>query len=306
MIRLGTRRSPLALWQANHVAKLLEKEGIAVKIIPIVTFGDKETKKPLVAIGGKGLFLKEIEEALLRKEVDLGVHSLKDVPAALPEGLTLAGFIGREDPRDGFIGRDGKAFWDLPLGARIGTGSLRRAVQLLRLREDLKIIPLRGNVHTRLKKMEREKLDGIVLAMAGLKRLGLQDRVTYCFEPEELIPAVGQGVLGLEVREADEKIQGMLKKLLDPSLQRIIQGERTWLAILEGSCRIPMGAYCYPDQGGFKMISFLATPDGSRFLREEATGDDPMTVGKGCAEKLFKRGGKAILEAVETYPHPAS
>lgn len=303
-MKIGTRKSALAMWQARHVEAKLISLGIESELVPIVTRGDKIQDRALTRIGGKGLFLKEIEEALLEGKVDLAVHSLKDVPAELPGGLVMTGYLSREDPRDAFAGAEGSRFEDLPEKARVGTGSLRRAVQLLKLRPDLTLVPIRGNVETRLKKIQKENLAGVVLASAGLKRLRFEDRITYLFEPETMIPAVGQGILGLECREEDGKIRDIVKKIVDENTMRVASGERRFLEVLQGSCQVPMGGFCQKIDGGFRMTGFVASPDGSFFVRESMESADPEEAGERVARNILDQGAAEVMAHVDDYPHP--
>ncbi|HPR62620.1 MAG TPA: hydroxymethylbilane synthase [Thermoanaerobaculia bacterium] len=303
-MRLGTRRSPLALWQAHHVSAKLSDLGIEVELVPIVTQGDRIQDRALIEIGGKGLFLKEIEEALLEGTVDLAVHSLKDVPAFLPDGLVMSGYLSREDPRDAFAGKNGLTVRAIPEGGRVGTGSLRRAVQLLKLRPDLTIVPIRGNVETRLKKIETEDLHGAVLAAAGLHRLGLSDRITDLFSPEDMIPAVGQGILGLECRKGDASVLEAVSRIVDGSTMRLAEAERAFLGILEGSCQVPMGGHCWKEGDRFRMVGFVASPDGSFFTREEGEGGDPSALGMLLGQRILDQGAAEVMAHVDDYPHP--
>jgi len=293
-IRIGTRNSKLALYQAALVHDLLKAAGHDGEIIPISTQGDQVQDRQLLELGGKGLFVKEIEEALLNGTCDIAVHSLKDVPYLIPSGLALHTFLRREDPRDVFAGGDGP-FETLPRKARVGTGSLRRAVQLKRLRPDIEIVPIRGNVETRLKKIKAERLDGVVLAYAGLRRLELDDQITSVFSPFELIPAVGQGVIAVEHRKDAAAVCDLLEGLNDRDTARAVAAERQFLEMMEGSCKIPMGGYCEPKDGGHHMIAFVASPDGREFLKTEAIGDNPLELGTAVAEALLGRGARNLI-----------
>ena len=294
-IRIGTRGSRLALYQATLVQSLLKEAGHEGEIVPIATQGDQVQDQPLVDLGGKGLFVKEIEDALLKGICDVAVHSLKDVPYYVPSGLALHTFLPREDPRDVFVGADGP-FETLPRKSRVGTGALRRAVQLKRLRPDLEIVPIRGNVETRLKKIKSERLAGAVLAYAGLKRLGLDAQITSVFSPFEIIPAVGQGVIAVEHRKDDAAVCDILEGLNDRDTARAVLAERQFLEMVEGSCKVPMGGYCVAKDEGHHMIAFIASPDGKEFLKTEAIGDNPRELGTAVAEELVRRGARKLLE----------
>lgn len=304
---IGTRGSALALWQANHVRDLLEKAhpGLEVTLEVIKTTGDKITDVPLAKVGGKGLFVKEIEEALLTEKVDLAVHSLKDVPAELPERLALCAILPREDPSDALVVRSGLGprLSDLPRGARLGTSSLRRQLQLRALRPDLVITPLRGNVDTRLRKLDEGEYDAIVLASAGLKRLGLGERISQSFSPEELLPAIGQGILGLEARKDDERVRGLIAPLHDPKSARVAAAERGVNAALAGGCQVPIAAHATlsgKQQGHVQIHALVGSPDGSVILREEIKGPAASEAeaelwGRALAERLRARGADEII-----------
>ena len=247
-IKIGTRGSQLALFQANWVKDQLlrTRPDLKVTLVKIKTTGDKIQDVPLAKIGGKGLFVKEIEESLLDKRIDLAVHSIKDVPTEFPQGLHLSVITKREDPRDVFISRNGKTLSDLPQGAKIGTSSLRRQAQLLHFRNDFELIPLRGNLDTRLKKLETMRLDGIVLALAGVKRLGLEERITEVIPSEISLPATGQGALGIETRMNDREVEDQIRFLDDRDSSVAITAERAFLKKLEGGCQVPIAAYARP------------------------------------------------------------
>lgn len=321
--RLGTRGSQLALWQANWVKSEIEKKnpGIAVEIVKIKTTGDKILDVPLAKVGGKGLFVKEIEEALLSKRIDLAVHSMKDVPTDLPKGLHLAAITEREDPRDAFIGRkqeagskkpevenNGKScllpltscLLNLPQGANVGTSSLRRSSQLLSLRPDLKISQLRGNLNTRLKKLDDGGFDAIILAAAGVKRLGWSDRITEYIPPEISLPAIGQGALGIETR-ADDKETNALIAFFDHSPTSIsVRGERAFLRRLEGGCQVPIAAYGEVKDEKMNLIGLVASTDGKKIIKDSIAGtvDRAEALGVELAEKLLKMGAWDILKEV--------
>jgi len=294
-IRIGTRSSKLALYQAALVQGLLKAAGHEGEIVPITTQGDTVQDRPLVEIGGKGLFVKEIEDALLKGACDVAVHSLKDVPYYVPSGLVIHTFLEREDPRDVFVG-EAKDFDLLRKGARVGTGSLRRAVQLKRLRPDIEIVPIRGNVETRIRKIKEENLAGVVLAYAGLKRLGLDHLITTVFSPYEVIPAVGQGVIAIEHRKADTHVCDVLEGFNHADTARAVMAERIFLEMVEGSCTVPMGGYCEAREGSHHMVAFIASPDGKEYMKSEALGDNPMELGTGVAEDLVRKGARRLLE----------
>lgn len=298
-LRIGTRGSALALWQAEWVkAQLLAAhEELAVELLVIKTTGDKILDVPLAKVGGKGLFVKEIEEALLDGKADLAVHSVKDMPAELPEGLHLAVMPPREDPRDALISRNGAGLEALPHGARVGTSSLRRAAQLLHLRPDLRIETLRGNVDTRLRKLESEGFDAIVLAAAGLKRMELSHVVSEYLEPERMLPAVGQGALGIETRTGDAFTNEMVASLAHPETMTIVRAERAFLKRLEGGCQVPIGAHATMEGETLILTGMVADLEGVRLIRKELRGDaqQPEVVGERLAEVILESGGAEIL-----------
>ena len=295
-IRIGSRGSMLALWQANHVAAQLRGAGHAVEIKRITTTGDRVLDRRLDAVGGKGAFLKEIEEALLAREVDLAVHSLKDVPTAQPDGLTLCAFLPREDPRDALLSRDNAPLGGLPKGARIGTTSLRRAALLKELRRDLVIEDLRGNVDSRIRRLREGRFDAVLLAMAGLVRLGRQDEVAEALHPVQFIPAPGQGVIGLECRAGDTAIVEATAPLHDAPTARRVEAERALLAGLGGSCNVPLGAYADLSGRSLRLWAFMARPDGSHMVRRHGEGDDAAELGRRLADELLEWGGSPLPE----------
>ncbi len=286
-VRIGTRGSPLALAQAEMTRAALAAttpdlaEAGAVEVVVIKTTGDRVLDRPLAEIGGKGLFTKEIEEALLDRSIDLAVHSMKDVPTALPPGLVIAAMLPREDPRDALIAGDCRRIADLPEGAVIGTASLRRAAQLLVLRPDLRVITFRGNVQTRLRKLEEGEVAATFLAMAGLKRLGLESAASAALEPEEMLPAVAQGAVGIEAREDDEPTLELLARIDHAVTFRRVVAERAFLAALEGSCRTPIAALAELDGDSLTFRGLVARPDGSGLRRTErrASAADAEVVG---------------------------
>lgn len=309
-LKLGTRGSMLAMAQANWVKERLEARWprLVIELVPMRTRGDKILDTPLYQMGGKGLFLKEIEEALLRKEIDLAVHSIKDVPADLPPGLHLAAIPEREDPRDVLVSRRGLRLDELPIGARVGTSSLRRQAQLLAIRPDLEVRPLRGNVDTRLRKLKEAPLDAVILAAAGLRRLGLVDRVTQFLEPEVMIPAIGQGALGLECRVEDPEINRLVRALNHRPSSCAVKAERAFLRRLEGGCQVPVAAHASLHDGNFILRAMVASPDGKRVVRGQRISTPSMAeaTGQALAEELLDRGASEILGEIykNQYPEP--
>ncbi|MGP0564798.1 MULTISPECIES: hydroxymethylbilane synthase [unclassified Nitrospina] len=301
-IRIGTRGSPLALWQANWIKSLLEEEhpDITVSLITIKTSGDKIQDVPLAKVGGKGLFTKEIEEGLLRNEVDIAVHSMKDVPMKLPPGLGLSVITEREDPRDALISRDGKKLDELPQGAKVGTGSFRRTTQLLAYRPDLQIVPMRGNVGTRLDKMEKENLDGIILAAAGLKRMGMADRISECIPPEIMLPGGGQGAVGIETRKDDPGVMMRILPLEHEDTHTALEAERSFLHRLEGGCQVPIGVYATVDGNRIHIRGMVGSLDGKQVFRAEGSGviQDAVKLGDQCALEILEQGAGKVLDEI--------
>jgi hydroxymethylbilane synthase len=304
-LRIGSRGSQLALWQANHISALLRARGHEVEIEVIHTTGDKITDVPLAMVGtkgglGKGIFTKEIEEALAAGRVDLAVHSLKDLPTELPAGFEIAAITERQDPRDAFCSQLYSKIEDLPPGARVGTSSLRRQAQLKAIRPDLDIHPLRGNVDTRLRKLEQGEYDAIILASAGLKRLGRTELIKQIIPAEIMCPAAGQGALGIEIRKGDDVTRQYLEFLNDPAARAATTCERALLNRLGGGCQVPIGTYAQVKNGRLHLEAIVADPDGSKLLRESRDGDlnNPEQLGNAVGETLLSRGGDEILEAV--------
>ena len=297
-LRIGSRGSQLALWQANHVSGLLRARGHEVEIEIIKTTGDKITEVALAQVGTKGMFTKEIEEALAEGRVDLAVHSLKDLPTELASTFTLAAVMKRQDPRDVFLSLGYASFRELPKGARVGTSSLRRQAQIKAVRPDLKIFPLRGNVDTRLRKLESGEFDAIILAAAGLNRLGRTERVREVLPVETMCPAVGQGALGIEARADDSATLKELEFLDDDDARRATTAERALLRTLGGGCQVPIGAYAESADGALKLTAIVADPDGGKVLRDQQCGDDPEDLGARVGKTLLARGADAILRAV--------
>jgi hydroxymethylbilane synthase len=273
VIRIGTRGSALALWQAEHVKARLAGLGHEVALRVITTTGDRVLDRKLEAVGGKGAFLKEIEEAMLAGEVDLAVHSLKDVPTALPEGLSLCGFLERADPRDALLSA-GRPLAALPAGARVGTTSLRRQALLREMRPDLALADLRGNVDTRIRRLRDGRFDAILLAMAGLARLGRAGEVTEALDPRRFVPAPGQGAIALECRDADAALREAVAPLDHPPTSRAVAAERAFLGGLGGGCNVPLGAHAFAAGDDLELVAFVASPDGGALLRGERRGAD--------------------------------
>lgn len=291
MIVIGSRGSQLALWQARQVAARLEQLGEQTRIEIVKTTGDKIADVPLAQAGGKGLFTKEIEEALLAGVIDLAVHSLKDVPAELPAGLALAAFPEREDPRDALIGR---TLAELRPGDKVGTGSLRRAAQLHALKRGLAIETLRGNVDTRLRKLDEGQYDAIVLAAAGLRRLGWESRITELLDPSVMCPAPGQGALAIETRD-DGAAQQVARKLDHAETRAAVTAERELLAVLEGGCQVPIGAYAHLEASSIHLRAMVASPDGQRMVRDGLCGQESIALGRELGRRLLAAGAREIL-----------
>ena len=299
---LGTRGSKLAVHQSEWVQAQLHALAphVTVTLRRIQTSGDRILDVPLAQIGGKGLFVKEIEEALLSGEIDLAVHSMKDVPTELPDGLEILCVPPREDPRDALISRDGKLFIDLPLGAKIGTSSLRRQSQLLHARPDLTIAMLRGNLDTRLKKLHEGQFDAIVLAAAGLRRLAWAHEITEYLAPQISLPAIGQGALGIEGRRDDAFIRSLLSGLDHAPSKIAVLAERALLQRLQGGCQVPIAAYATLTGTKVRLEGVVASVDGKELIRDsvEGTIEDPESIGVQLAERLLARGGERILQGI--------
>ena len=297
-LRIGSRGSQLALWQANHIADLLRRQGHTVELEIIKTTGDKITDVALAKVGTKGMFTKEIEEALLENRVDLAVHSLKDLPTSLAADFEIAAVTERENPRDVFCSVKFPSIEALPRGGKVGTSSLRRQAQLKAIRPDLRTLPLRGNVDTRLRKLESGEYDAIILAAAGLNRLGRTQLVRQVIPAGVMTPAAGQGALGIEIRRGDAATRADLAFLDDAAARATTTCERALLNKLGGGCQVPIGALAEVRKGGLHLDALVAHPDGSRILRETRDGDDPVRLGNETGEILLRRGGDAILEEV--------
>lgn len=301
-IKIGTRKSALALWQAEFIKNELQRlnPSITVELVHFNTKGDRILEKPLAEVGGKGLFTAELEAAMYAGDIDIAVHSLKDMPTELPQGLTLGAISKREVPYDALISPQYKTLDKLPKGARIGTSSLRRQAQLLHRRPDLKIEVIRGNVQTRLNKIETEGLDGVVLAQAGLKRLGLDHQITQVFTADEMIPAVGQGALAIECRADDVEMLDMLSLIDDEPTRLAVEGERSFLNQLNGNCQVPMGVHGTIEKGQLTLKALIASTDGKTVYEGELSGPATKSVmlGKNLAKALYEEGGKHIIEAL--------
>ncbi|WP_043307961.1 hydroxymethylbilane synthase [Pseudomonas sp. ML96] len=299
-IRIATRKSALALWQAEYVKARLEQThpGLKVSLVPMVSRGDKLLDAPLAKIGGKGLFVKELETALLENEADIAVHSMKDVPMDFPEGLGLFCICEREDPRDAFVSNTYASLDELPAGSVVGTSSLRRQAQLLARRPDLKIQFLRGNVNTRLAKLDAGEYDAIILAAAGLIRLGFEERIRSSISVEDSLPAGGQGAVGIECRTADAEIHALLAPLHHAETAGRVTAERALNKRLNGGCQVPIACYALLEGEQLWLRGLVGQPDGGVLLRAESRGRDAEALGVQVAEQLLAQGAEAILKAV--------
>ena len=294
LIRIGTRGSVLALWQAEHVKARVEALGHGVELRVITTTGDRLLDRRLESVGGKGAFLKEIEEAMLAREVDLAVHSLKDVPTVLPDGLSLCAVLERADPRDALVST-GMRLLELPAGATVGTTSRRRQALVRALRPDLVLADLRGNVDTRIRRLREGAFDAILLAMAGLTRLGRADEVTEALDPRAFVPAPGQGAIALECRDADAAVREAVLSLDHRPTARAVAAERAFLAALGGGCNVPLGAHAFTVDGRLDLVGFVAEDGGPGFVRGERRGEGPEDLGRALADDLLSRGARALL-----------
>ena len=296
-LKIATRQSPLALWQAEHIRARLEAmhADLTVELVTFVTQGDKILDTPLAKIGGKGLFVKELEAALMDGRADLAVHSMKDVPMALPEGLSLAVICEREDPLDAFVSNHYASFADLPQGAKVGTSSLRRKCQILKARPDLEIIDLRGNVGTRLSKLDDGQYDAIILASAGLKRLGLAERIRHTIQPAVSLPAVGQGALGLECRSQDQAVLDLILPLMHAETNMCVRAERAFNAYLEGGCQVPIAGYATLQNGQLQIEGRVGSVDGQTILKAVQYGAPEQ------AEMLGEELAKALEESEDSH-----
>lgn len=302
-VRIATRKSALALWQANHVAAILQAlpEVSSTELVPMSTKGDEILDRSLQKIGGKGLFIKELEIAMQNGVADLAVHSMKDVPAEIPEGFLLAATMKRANCRDALVTRGGEKLDDLNQGASIGSSSLRRQAQLKMLRPDVRVTPLRGNVNTRLEKLENGDYDAIVLAAAGLERLGLEHRISQQFSVSEMLPAAAQGVLGIECLENNQALRKLLAQLTDTSTALTTAAERAIARVLQASCQSPVAAYATIDNETLTLTALVAHPDGTRSVKDVISGDarDATSLGEALAARLLDNGARELLDSIE-------
>ncbi|MCF2719174.1 hydroxymethylbilane synthase [Paenibacillus sp. UKAQ_18] len=303
-IVVGSRQSALALTQTGHVIEdlnaLCAKHGMDLQFVvkKILTKGDRILDVTLSKVGGKGLFVKEIEQAMLAGEIDMAVHSMKDMPSELPEGLVNGAVPRREDPRDCLITLGAKSLEDLPQGAKVGTSSLRRASQIKSMRPDLQLEPVRGNIDSRLKKLETEGFDAIILAAAGLHRMGWKERITSYIPEEDCLPAVGQGALGIECRASDEELLALLRLYNDRDTSATVAAERTFLGVLNGGCQVPIGAHAVWADQEISLTGMVGSPDGEVILKETLLGNDPLKLGEAVAASLIAKGAEQILAQV--------
>ena len=303
-VRIGTRGSKLALWQAEWVKSRLENlhSGLAVELTIIKTKGDKILDVPLAKVGGKGLFVKEIEAALSSGSIDLAVHSMKDMPAEIPMGLCIGAVPAREVPVDALIAREGQTLETLPRGARIGTSSLRRASQLRRARPDIEIVPLRGNLDTRLRKLDEGQMEAIVLAAAGVRRLGLEARISQKLDTEIMLPAVGQGALCIETRDGDTTIAPLVAPLEDAATRIAVTAERAYLHRLEGGCQVPIAGHATLLDGRLTLCGLVSDLEGQTVIKATQVGrpEEAETIGRELADHLLERGARAVLDRLQT------
>jgi hydroxymethylbilane synthase len=297
-LRIGTRGSALALAQTGQIAALLEANGVATELIVIRTSGDRLADVSLAKIGGKGLFIKELEVAIAEGRADIAVHSMKDVPSDMPPGMILAAMLTRADPHDAFVSLRHESFSSLPQGARVGTSSLRRQCQLKYARPDLQLLTLRGNVETRLRKLQEDQYDAIVLAAAGLIRLGLEDRITHRFDLEQFVPAVGQGIIGIECRADDSRSIQLVRALNDTLAWQCCEAERAFALRLQGSCQSPIAGHAQIEGGKVHLRGVIGSPDGQEIYRgvHDGTVADVQAVGTALADRLLDAGARALLE----------
>lgn len=302
-LKIATRKSALAMWQARHVQALLHEThaDLVVELVPIVTQGDRILDQPLAEIGGKGLFLKELEQALLAGEADLAVHSMKDVPAEMAAGLVLEAVLPRANPYDALVSRNGEQLNDLAPASRVGTSSLRRQSQLLALRPDLEVRDLRGNVDTRLRKLKEGQYDAIILACAGLQRLGLGDRITQVLQPPEFLPASTQGIIGLQCREDDSGTRGLIQPLADPATMVVATAERTVARELGATCQVPLAVHAVLEDDVLRLAAIMGAPDGKELIRaeENAAAADAVGLGERVAAGLMERGAAKIMATLQ-------
>jgi len=299
-LKIATRKSPLALWQAEYVRShlLAKHDGLEVELVTMTTQGDKILDVPLAKIGGKGLFVKELEQGMMAGDADIAVHSMKDVPMELPQGFELPVICERESPFDAFVSNQYASMDDLPQGARVGTSSLRRSSQLLHKRPDLEILSLRGNVQTRLSKLDSGEFDAIILASAGLIRLEMEERIRHQIPAEFMLPAVGQGAVGIECREGDEETIALIEFLNHKDTHSRVAAERAFNHRLEGGCQVPIGGYSVLEQDQIWLRGMVASTDGKEMLYAESRAhrDDAETLGRGVAEELLEAGAERILK----------
>lgn len=302
VLRIATRRSALALWQARHVQELLTERhpGLQVELVPMTTRGDRILDQPLAAIGGKGLFLKELEAAMLNGDADLAVHSMKDMPAEDTEGLTLEVALPRANPFDALVSGEGQRLESLPPGSRVGTSSLRRQCQLLARRPDLRVESLRGNVDTRLRKLQEGRYEAIILACAGLERLGLEAHVTQTLQPPDWLPAATQGIIGLQCRADDDATQALIRPLDDAHSKAQASAERAVVQLLQGSCQVPLAVFAQLDDEAIRVEGLIGSPDGARILRANATGTagTAEAAGREVADRLIDQGALDIIAKI--------
>ena len=305
-IVIATRQSALALWQARYVSSLLQRHysGLEVSLLGLTTEGDRRLESSLARIGGKGLFVKELEQALADGRADIAVHSMKDVPMQLPDGFRIEAILAREEPRDAFVSNEFASLRSLAPGSIVGTSSLRRQSQIKARYPEIEVKPLRGNVQTRLRKLDEGQFSAIILAAAGLTRLELQHRITHLLEPEESLPAVGQGALGIECRDDRTELRSLLAPLDDARTRCCVEAERSLSRALSGSCTVPLGGYAQLIGEQMKLRGFVATPDGSRLIEEELSlpysDSVPDKIGKDLAQRLTQRGAGEILASLDT------
>lgn len=301
-LRIATRKSALALWQTNHVKALLQAAhpDLGIELVKIVTEGDRILDRPLAEIGGKGLFLKELERAMLEGEADLAVHSMKDVPASMADGLVLDAVLPRANPYDALVSRNGSLLADLPAGSRIGTSSLRRKSQLLALRPDLEVADLRGNVDTRLRKLDEGQYDAIILACAGLERLGLGERITETLQPPDWLPASTQGIIGLQCREDDRDTRALIEPLADAGAMVVASAERAVARVLQATCQVPLAAHAVLADGVVRLRSVVGTTDGAETISAEgqAPAADAAALGERVAAELLEKGAGRIISGL--------
>ncbi len=298
--KLGTRSSPLALWQAERVTALMQQNNpdVEIEIVKITTTGDKVLDKPLVQVGDKGIFTKEIENALLDKTIDFAVHSFKDLPTKFPDGLGITAIPERDSPFDALISRKAACLKNLSKNPTVATGSLRRKAQILSLRPDAHVVDIRGNVNTRLRKYEESDWDALIMAMAAIHRMEWDNKIANILSPEEMLPAPAQGALAVETRLDDEPTNALLQTIHDQTTAKTVQAERAFLAVLEGGCQVPIAAYAILEENQIELTGLISSLDGKQCLREsrKAPADDPISLGRALAEQMLENGGKEIIQ----------